>query len=311
MDQVWPQFRHRWKEIKEWSGNVLASPAVSEVSEGHVAQGSLGSPESTAEWVYFIDPYTENKNIAQLEHVHTATLSAHVGSWVERRPAAATHDPGFSAFHLLSKMFVWQSVHQSYSADPLVQYCKTWREQIEDKMTTAVAPTVPASGEGTHFILCRRKSTTHKKEEEEGKKTSITQRLEEQAGELLGRRDCHVCINRHWFFCPALAPQPFILSFVAGAQRGWRNSVTVQLGPWGLCVRIDFTCKLGEGLEPLNKGRLCHQRARRVKSHWMDNDTCCEKRMKDRERRISEIKEMIDTVRGGETGKRRRWKHTL
>ena len=29
------------------------------------------------------------------------------------------------------------------------------------------------------------------------KENSITQRLEKQAGELLGRRDCHVCINRH------------------------------------------------------------------------------------------------------------------
>lgn len=116
------------------------------------------------------------------------------------------------------------------------------------------------------------------REGEEGKKNSITQRLEKQAGELLGRRDCHVCINRHWFFCPALAPQPFILSFVVGAQRGCRNSVTVQLGPWGLCVRIDFTCKRGEGLEPLNKGSLCHQRAGWVKSHWMDNDTCSGRR---------------------------------
>ena len=135
---------------------------------------------------------------------------------------------------------------------------------------------------------------------------SITQRLEERAAELLGRRDCHVCINRHWFFCPALAPQPFILSFVVGAQRGWRNSVTVQSGPWGQCVRIDFTCKRGEGLEPLNKGRLCHQRAEWVKSHWMDNDTYCGKRgggggMRDRGGRGNRWKEreLIDTVEEG------------
>lgn len=150
------------------------------------------------------------------------------------------------------------------------------------------SPTVPSSQEGTHFILSRGESMTQEREEEEKKKeNSITQRLEKQAGELLGRRDCHVCINRHWFFCPALAPQPFILSFVVGAQRGWRNSVTVQLGPWGLCVRIDFTCKRGEGLEPLNKGNLCHQRAGWVKSHWMDNDTYCGKRgrMRDTEGR--------------------------
>lgn len=101
------------------------------------------------------------------------------------------------------------------------------------------------------------------------------QHLKEQVGELLGRQDCHVCINRHWFFCPALAPPPFILSFVAGAQRGQRNSVTVQSGPRGLCVRIDFTCKRGGGPEPLNKGTLCHQRARSVKSHQMDNETQC------------------------------------
>lgn len=141
----------------------------------------------------------------------------------------------------------------------------------------------------TFYPQQRREHDTGERGGEKNKKkeNSITQRLEKQAGELLGRRDCHVCINRHWFFCPALAPQPFILSFVVGAQRGCRNSVTVQLGPWGLCVRIDFTCKRGEGLEPLNKGNLCHQRAGWVKSHWMDNDTHCGKRgrMRDTERR--------------------------
>lgn len=48
-------------------------------------------------------------------------------------------------------------------------------------------------------------------------------------------------------------------------------------------MRIDFTCKRGEGLEPLNKGRLCHQRAGWVKSHWMDNDTYCGKRRRMRD----------------------------
>lgn len=38
-------------------------------------------------------------------------------------------------------------------------------------------------------------------------------------------------------------------------------------------MRIDFTCKRGEGLDPLNKGSVCHQRAEKVKSHCMDNDT--------------------------------------
>lgn len=81
-----------------------------------------------------------------------------------------------------------------------------------------------------------------------------------------------------------MAPQPFILSFVVGAQRGWRNSVTVHSGPGGLCLRIDFTCKRGEGLEPLNKGRRCHQRAGRVKSDWMANDTYGERRGGDERR---------------------------
>lgn len=163
-----------------------------------------------------------------------------------------------------------------------MQYFNTWWEQIEDKMATAHHLLFHPL-ERAHILSSAEERARHG----EKKKNSITQRLEKQARELLGRRDCHVCINRHWFFCPALAPQPFILSFVVGAQRGWRNSVTVQLGPWGLCVRIDFTCKRGEGLEPLNKGRLCHQRAGWVKSHWMDNDTYCGKRgrMRDTQRR--------------------------
>lgn len=167
-----------------------------------------------------------------------------------------------------------------------MQYFNTWREQIEDKMATAhhllFHPLQRAN-----ILSSAAKRARHRRERGGGgEKNSITQRLEKQAVELLGRLDCHVCINRHWFFCPALAPQPFILSFVVGAQRGWRNSVTVQLGPWGLCVRIDFTCKRGEGLEPLNKGSLCHQRAGWVKSRWMDNDTHCGKRggMRDTER---------------------------
>lgn len=133
----------------------------------------------------------------------------------------------------------------------------------------------------THCSILSRGHTFYpqqRKEKRREKKHSVAQHLEKQAGELLGRRDCHVCINRHWFFCPVPAPQPFILSLLVAAQRDWRNSVTVQLGPWGLCVRIDFTCKRGEGLEPLNKGRLCHQRAGWVKSPWMDNDTYCGKR---------------------------------
>lgn len=63
------------------------------------------------------------------------------------------------------------------------------------------------------------------------KKKCITQRLQDQAGELLGRRDCHVCINRHWFFCPALAPQPFILSIVVGAPAGLEKFCYSPLRP--------------------------------------------------------------------------------
>lgn len=44
-------------------------------------------------------------------------------------------------------------------------------------------------------------------------------------------------------------------------------------------MRIDFTCKRGEGAEPLNKGKAVSPEGRRVKSRWMDND-----RMRDAER---------------------------
>lgn len=188
--------------------------------------------------------------------------------------------PWLSTLHLLSldeAVCVTVGLSKAFSWPPHAKLQHVARTNWGQNGHSA-SPTVPSSQEGANFILSRGESTTQEGEEEEKKKNSITQRLEKQAGELLGRRDCHVCINRHWFFCPALAPQPFILSFVVGAQRGCRNSVTVQLGPWGLCVRIDFTCKRGEGLEPLNKGRLCHQRAGWVKSHWMDNDTYCGKR---------------------------------
>lgn len=189
--------------------------------------------------------------------------------------------PWPTAFHLLS---IDQTLCMTVSAFGCTPFNtpNTWWEQIEDKMATAHHPMFYPLKRTHIFILSRGKRGG----EEKKKKHSITQRLGKQAGELLGRRDCHVCINRHWFFCPVLAPQPFILSLVVGAQRGWRNSVTVQLGPWGLCVRIDFTCKRGEGLKPLNKGRLCHQRAGWVKSHWMDNDTYYEKRGRMRDRKM-------------------------
>lgn len=191
----------------------------------------------------------------------------------------ATRDPGWprSICSALTKHFAWQSVH---SAAPHSILPTHGENKLRTKWPQRITQCSILS-RGLTFL-----SSAEEREEERKKKHSITQRLGKQAGELLGRRDCHVCINRHWFFCPVLAPQPFILSLVVGAQRGWRNSVTVQLGPWGLCVRIDFTCKRGEGLKPLNKGRLCHQRAGWVKSHWMDNDTYYEKRGRMRDRKM-------------------------
>lgn len=52
-----------------------------------------------------------------------------------------------------------------------------------------------------------------------------------------------------------------------GGRVAWRegvarNSVTVPLGPGGLCARIDFTCKRGErDWSHLTRARPCHQRA--------------------------------------------------
>lgn len=187
----------------------------------------------------------------------------------------------------LTKHFAWQSGHWVAPHSILPTHGENkLRTKWPQRITQCSIPS-----RGLTFL------SSAEKREEEGKKHSITQRLGKQAGELLGRRDCHVCINRHWFFCPVLAPQPFILSLVVGAQRGCRNSVTVQLGPWGLCVRIDFTCKRGGGLKPLNKGRLCHQRAGWVKSHWMDNDTYFEKRGRMRDRKMEgEERETSESV---------------
>ncbi|TNN72302.1 hypothetical protein EYF80_017454 [Liparis tanakae] len=55
------------------------------------------------------------------------------------------------------------------------------------------------------------------------------------------------------------------------------------------------------GLEPLNKGSPCHQRARRVKSHWMDNDTYRRKRgrMRDTERREKSEERKADVIDTG------------
>lgn len=67
-------------------------------------------------------------------------------------------------------------------------------------------------------------------------------------------------------------------------------------------MRIDFTCKRGEGLEPLNKGRRCHQRAEWVKSHWMDNDTYCGKRGRNERRRKKEYVERVEMIDTAEEG---------
>lgn len=60
-------------------------------------------------------------------------------------------------------------------------------------------------------------------------------------GRWQGLQDCHVCINRHWFFCPALPPLPFILRFVVvprGAEKFCYSPLTPEAN-----VRIDFSSK--------------------------------------------------------------------
>lgn len=66
---------------------------------------------------------------------------------------------------------------------------------------------------------------------------------EREGGRWQGLQDCHVCINRHWFFCPALPPLPFILRFVV-APRGAKKFCYSPLTPEAN-VRIDFSSKRG------------------------------------------------------------------
>lgn len=70
-------------------------------------------------------------------------------------------------------------------------------------------------------------------------------------------------------------------------------------------MRIDFTCKRGEGLKPLNKGRMCHQRAGWVKTHWMDNDTYCGKRGRLRTPKDGEMIETVEMTERLKAGARR------
>lgn len=96
----------------------------------------------------------------------------------------------------LSKTFSWShSIHQH--AERTI-----WGQNEQSGITYCSV----LSGVHTFCPQQRKEHDTWEREEKIKKKNSITQRLEEQAWELLGRRDCHVCINRHWFFCPALAP---------------------------------------------------------------------------------------------------------
>lgn len=69
---------------------------------------------------------------------------------------------------------------------------------------------------------------------------------------------CHVCITRHWFFCPGLALQPFILCFAVGPN-GFEKFCYSPVTPEAN-VRIDFTCT---GLD-----RLSRAQAVRAKAKW-------------------------------------------
>lgn len=59
------------------------------------------------------------------------------------------------------------------------------------------------------------------------------------SGRTAGRA-CHVCITRHWFCCPGLALQPFILCFAVGPN-GFEKFCYSPVTPEAN-VRIDFTC---------------------------------------------------------------------
>lgn len=69
---------------------------------------------------------------------------------------------------------------------------------------------------------------------------------------------CHVCISRHWFFCPGLALQPFILCFAVGPN-GFEKFCYSPVTPEAK-VRIDFTCA---GLHHLSRAG-----AVRAKAKW-------------------------------------------
>lgn len=69
---------------------------------------------------------------------------------------------------------------------------------------------------------------------------------------------CHVCITRHWFFCPGLALQPFILCFAVGPN-GFEKFCYSPVTPEAN-VRIDFTCT---GLHHLSRAQ-----AVRAKAKW-------------------------------------------
>lgn len=100
-------------------------------------------------------------------------------------------------------------------------------------ITQSLQPTTPTSWEGTYFNLCGGECTVG----ERGGDVVHWREPRRASSELLGRQDCHVCINMHWFFCPAPAPQPFILSFVVG-PKGVEILLQSSPGPWGLCENI-------------------------------------------------------------------------
>lgn len=130
----------------------------------------------------------------------------------------------------------WSTVaNVQYSRSPthyLAMLVIDTKENENKIVTQCLQLTAPISREGTYFNLCRgecmvveRGGAVH---------WGAPRRA---SGELLGRQDCHVCINRHWFFCRAPAPQPFILSFVVG-PKGVEILLQSSPGPWGLCENI-------------------------------------------------------------------------
>lgn len=189
-------------------------------------------------------------------NMSSATLSSG-----ERQRPTRTHDPGCLRYicSASTQPIAWQSVYQKNSLRALVRFFHARWELIEGGGHSAFAD---------RSIRSKRARILSSAEVRRIREHSAASR---EAGRRIARAPGLSCLYKQALIFLSSTGTSAIYSRPCGRGPDGAGEILLQSSwaPRGLCVRIDFTGKRGEGLKPLSKGRTCHQRARRVKSHML------------------------------------------